>query len=119
VLQAQYATTVIEYIETNLDGDIDLDKAARIMYQSKESFLRTFSFITNITVSEYIRKRRITLAALELQNKSVKLIDLAMKFGYESSESFTRAFKAVHGLPPSAVRKKALSLVYFLVSLVQ
>ena len=63
---------VIDYIETNLDGDIDLDKAAHIMYQPKESFLRTFSFITNITVLEYIRKRRMTLAVIELQNKGFR-----------------------------------------------
>lgn len=104
---------VIDYIETNLTGDIDFDKAARIMYQPKESFLRTFSFITNMTVSEYIRKRRMTLAALELQNNYVKIIDLAMKYGYESPEAFTRAFKAIHKISPSAARKKNVKLSLF------
>ncbi len=80
------------------------------MYQSKESFLRSFSFITNISIYEYIRKRRMTLAALELQNNSVKIIDLAMKYGYEFPESFTRAFKVIHGISPSAARKKGVKL---------
>lgn len=99
-----------DYIEENLDSDIDLDNVARIMYQSKESFLRTFSFITNISINEYIRKRRMTLAAIELQNNSVKIIDLALKYGYESPESFTRAFKVIHGISPSAARKKGVIL---------
>jgi AraC-like DNA-binding protein/SAM-dependent methyltransferase len=101
---------VFDYIEKHLASDIDLDKVACIMYQSKESFLRTFSFITNISIYEYIRKRRMTLAAIELQNNSVKIIDLAMKYGYESPESFTRAFKAIHGISPSAARKKGVKL---------
>lgn len=104
---------VIYYIETNLDRDIDFDKVARIMCQSKESFLRTFSFITNMTVIEYIRKRRMTLAALELQNNSAKIIDLAIKYGYESPESFARAFKAIHGMSPSAARIKGTKLSLF------
>ena len=98
------------YIEENLASDINLDNVASIMYQSKESFLRTFSFITNISIYEYIRKRRMTLAAIELQNNSVKIIDLAMKYGYESPESFTRAFKVIHGISPSAARKKGIIL---------
>lgn len=101
---------VFDYIENHLASDIDIDKVACIMYQSKESFLRTFSFITNISIYEYIRKRRMTLAALELQNDTVKIIDLAMKYGYESPESFTRAFKVIHGISPSAARKKGVKL---------
>lgn len=100
----------IDYIEKHLASDIDLDKVACIMYQTKESFLRTFSFITNISIYEYIRKRRMTLAAIELQSNSNKIIDLAMKYGYESPESFTRAFKVIHGISPSAARKKGVNL---------
>jgi len=66
---------VFDYIEKHLASDIDLDKVACIMYQSKESFLRTFSIITNLSIYEYIRKRRMTLAAIELQNNSVRIID--------------------------------------------
>jgi AraC-like DNA-binding protein/SAM-dependent methyltransferase len=99
-----------DYIEKHLSSDIDIDKVACIMYQSKESFLRTFSFIMNISIYEYIRKRRMTLAAIELQNNSVKIIDLALKYGYESPESFTRAFKVIHGISPSAARKKGVKL---------
>ncbi|HKM34186.1 MAG TPA: helix-turn-helix domain-containing protein [Lachnospiraceae bacterium] len=101
---------VFDYIEKHLTSDIDLDKVACIMYQSKESFLRTFSLIMNISIYEYIRKRRMTLAAQELQNNSIKIIDLAMKYGYESPEAFTRAFKVIHGMSPSAARKKGVKL---------
>lgn len=80
------------------------------MYQSKESFIRTFSFIMNMSIYEYIRKRRMTLAALELKNNTVKIIDLSLKYGYESPEAFTRAFKAIHGISPSAARKKGAKL---------
>lgn len=67
----------------------------------------------NISIFEYIRKRRMTLAAIELQTKSIKVIDVALKYGYESPESFTRAFKEIHGITPSAARKKGAQLNLF------
>ena len=102
---------VFDYIEKHLTSDIDLDKVASIMYQSKESFLRTFSFITNISIYEYIRKRRMTLAAIELQNNSVRIIDLAMKYGYESPESFTRALSNPER-NPSPVRRLEIKVPF-------
>ena len=104
---------VLDYIEANLDGVIDLDKAAHIMCQSKISFLRTFSLVMNISINEYIRRRRMTLAAIALQTSPVKIIDLALMYGYESPESFTRSFKEIHGITPSAARKKNAPLVLF------
>lgn len=103
----------INYIEENLDSKIDLDKAANIMCQSTISFLRTFSMIMNMSINEYIRRRRMTLAAIELRNSSAKVIDIAMKFGYESPESFTRAFKEIHGISPSVARKSGERLNLF------
>jgi AraC-type DNA-binding domain-containing proteins len=102
-----------DYIEEHLDSNIDLDKVANIMCQSTVSFQRTFSIFMNISIYEYIRRRRMTLAAIELQTNSIKVIDVALKYGYESPESFTRAFKEIHGISPSAARKKAFRLNLF------
>jgi len=102
-----------DYIEDYLDSNIDLDKVANIMCQSTVSFQRTFSIFMNISIYEYIRRRRMTLAAIELQTNSIKVIDLALKYGYESPESFTRAFKEIHGISPSAARKKGVQLNLF------
>lgn len=102
-----------DYIEEHLDSIIDLDKVANIMCQSKVSFQRTFSIFMNMTICEYIRRRRMTLAAIELQTNSIKVIDVALKYGYESPESFTRAFKEIHGISPSAARKKGVQFNLF------
>lgn len=96
----------VEYIENNLDDEIDYGKAARIACCSVYNFQRIFSFITNIPIAEYIRRRRLTLAAFEFQTDDVKVIDIALKYGYESPESFTRAFQSVHGITPTAAREK-------------
>jgi AraC family transcriptional regulator len=71
---------------------------------------RVFSIVTDIPLSEYIRRRRLTLAAFELQHSSVKIIDLALKYGYESPEAFARAFNSVHGTNPSSARDKGVQL---------
>lgn len=104
---------VIEYIENNLTGKIDMDKAAQLIYQSVTGFQKTFSIVTDISVSEYIRRRRLSLAAIELQTSDAKVIDVALKFGYDSPDAFTRAFKEIYGLPPSAVRSGCVELKPF------
>jgi len=103
----------IDYIEANLDGKIDMDRVADIMCQPVVSFQRTFSVIMNISISEYIRRRRMTLAAVELRNGSAKVIDIALKYGYESPEAFTRAFKEIYGISPSAARKESVHMNLF------
>lgn len=82
----------IEYIERNLDNDLYIEDIAAIAYMSKYHFQRMFNMLTGYTVSEYIRNRRITLATQELVNSRSKVIDVAMKYGYESPESFTKHF---------------------------
>ena len=69
-----------------------------------------FPFITGVTLSEYIRRRRLTLAALELQSQDCKVIDVAIKYGYDSPEAFSRAFKNLHGIMPSSAREMGVSL---------
>ena len=103
----------IDYIEENLDGIVDYNQIARLMQQPALSVQRTFSIITNTSLSDYIRKRRLTLAAFELQNGDEKIIDIATKYGYESPEAFTRAFKEIHGVPPNAARSEGVSLKTF------
>ena len=103
----------IDYIEENLCSDIDFEKIAKIVCQSPVSFQRTFSIVTDISVFEYIRRRKMTLAAFDMQNSNEKVIDTAFKYGYESPEAFARAFKEIHGASPSNARKYGLPLKAF------
>ena len=100
----------IEYIEDNLEENLSVERIAEIACMSKFHFQRMFSMLTGFTVSEYIRNRRITVAAQELVHTRAKIIDIAMKYGYESPESFTKAFKKIHGISPSAAKKNNHSL---------
>ncbi|MDF2921170.1 MAG: AraC family transcriptional regulator [Paenibacillaceae bacterium] len=100
----------MEYIETNLADDISYEKIAQIACCSTYHFQRMFPYITGITLSEYIRRRRLTLAAFELQTTNTKVIDAAMKYGYDSPEAFARAFKNLHGITPLSARDKGASL---------
>lgn len=103
----------IEYIESNITEDIDLEKVAQIACCSSNHFQRMFSYITGISLSEYIRRRRLTLAAFELQNTDLKIIDLAIKYGYDSPDSFTRAFQKQHGITPSCARDVGVNLTSY------
>lgn len=94
----------IEYIESNLADDISYDRAAQLAGCSTYHFQRMFSYITGVPLSEYIRRRRLTLAAFELQTGRVKVIDTALKYGYESPEAFSRVFKKLHGVMPLSAR---------------
>lgn len=100
----------VEYSETHLADEISYDRAAQIACCSTYHFQRMFSYITGVPLSEYIRRRRLTLAAFELQTGSVKVIDTALKYGYESPEAFSRAFKKLHGIMPVSARDIGTSL---------
>lgn len=107
----QLNNTVI-YIENNLCGEIDTDKIAEIALCPYDKFKRFFSYMTNMSVSEYVRKRRLSLAAYELLNNKVKIIELAIKYGYNSADSFTRAFAKQHGVLPTEVSADTSLKVY-------
>lgn len=94
----------LDYIEDNLDGDIDLRIAAQKAFCSSYHFQRMFSYLIGIPLAEYIRCRRMTLAAFELQNSDIRVVDVAVRYGYDSQSSFTRAFQNFHGITPSAAR---------------
>ncbi|MFJ8351870.1 AraC family transcriptional regulator [Bacillus paramycoides] len=100
----------MQYIEDNLTHEIDLKKIARIAFCSEYHFKRMFSFLAGISLSEYIRCRRLTLAAFELKDSDVKVIDVAIKYGYNSPDSFSRAFQNLHGITPSEARSTSRSL---------
>ena len=95
----------IDYIEGNLDSEISYEEAARIACCSTFYFQRIFSYVSGISLSEYIRRRRMTQAAFELQRSDSKVLDIALKYGYTSPTSFNRAFQSVHGITPAAARK--------------
>ncbi|BCZ47728.1 AraC family transcriptional regulator [Clostridium gelidum] len=100
----------LDYIEDNLTEEIDFVTVAQKACCSTYNFQRMFSFITDITLAEYIRRRKLTNAAFELQNSHIKIIDLALNYGYDSPTSFTRAFKVMHGITPTQARKEGITL---------
>ncbi|GEN36317.1 AraC family transcriptional regulator [Aneurinibacillus danicus] len=100
----------IKYIEENLTNDIDFKEVAGLAFCSEYHFKRMFSFLAGISLSEYIRRRRLTLAAFELKDSNSKIIDIAMKYGYNSPDSFARAFQNLHGITPSEARNNGHSL---------
>lgn len=110
----QAMTTSINYIEDHLTDNLSIKDVAKSACVSPFYYQRMFTMLTNIPVQSYIRNRRMSLAAIELQSSDIKIIDLAFKYGYDSSESFTRAFKSVHGETPSSVRKNKSQVKSFL-----
>ena len=98
------------YIEEHLTEDIDYSEISKIACCSEYHFKRMFSFLSGIGLSEYIRRRRLTLAALDLKDKSLRIIDVAVKYGYDSADSFSRAFHSMHGILPSEVRNSNIQL---------
>ncbi len=103
----------IGYIEENIAGEISYGQAARIACCSTFHFQRMFAYIAGMSLSEYIRRRRMTAAAFELQTTDAKVIDLALKYGYDSPTAFNRAFRSVHGVAPSGARREGASLAAF------
>lgn len=104
----------ITYIEKNLLEKIAIEDIAREAHCSAFHFQRVFSILTNMTVADYIRKRRMTLAAQDLIRTDEKIITIALKYGYDSPESFTKAFRKQHQLSPSEVRKHEGTITSYL-----
>ncbi|MGN6710286.1 helix-turn-helix domain-containing protein [Anaerocolumna jejuensis] len=97
---------VIEYVEDHLESNIDFEEISKLSGYSWFYLQRLFTGIAGITLFEYVRRRRMTLAASELMDSSIRVLDLALKYGYESADSFSRAFRNVHGASPSEARKE-------------
>lgn len=96
---------VIGYIEEHLDGDIVIEEMAKMTVLSVYEFRRVFSFVVGVPVSEYIRNRRLSVAAEDILKGESNITELALKYGYENSASFARAFKNFHGISPTEVLK--------------
>ena len=94
----------ITYIEAHICDEIDMEELAHITLYSPDGFGRFFSYMTGMTLNEYIRRRRLTLSAYELCQSDIKVIDVALKYGYESADVFARAFIKQHGITPSKAR---------------
>ena len=108
--QTAELNNAVEYIESHLDGEIDIAQAARLAVCSGFHFQRGSSYMAGVTLSGYIRRRRMTLAAFELAEAGASIIDMAQKYGYESPTAFNRAFQSVHGVAPSAARQQGIPL---------
>lgn len=105
--------SAIDYIEAHLLDEIHYEEVAQHVHMSPYEFHRTFSFISGITINTYIRNRRLSLAGQELLQTNCKVIDLAMKYGFDSADGFTKAFQRFHGVSPSIAREKKKPLVMY------
>jgi len=103
----------IGYLEDHLTEEITIDDIAGQVHISPFYFQKGFSLLCGYTVSEYIRKRRLALAGSELVSTDAKVIDVALKYGYDSPDSFTKAFTRFHGITPAMVRKDGAVLKSF------
>ncbi len=103
----------IDAMERTMEEPLDIGKFAKAAYSSPFHFQRMFWMLTGMTVGEYVRKRKLTLAAQELASSSSKVLDIALKYGYDSPESFAKAFRKLHGIAPSDARKPGVSLKAF------
>ena len=103
----------IDYVEENLTEEIHYEKVAEKSYSSSYHFQRVFSILCGYTLGEYIRLRRLSLAGAELAGGKEKVIDIALKYGYESPDSFAKAFQKFHGITPSQARADGSNLKSF------
>lgn len=103
----------IDYIEAHLTEEVDLDRLAQIACCSTFHYQRMFAYMAGVPLSEYIRRRRMTLATTDLRHGE-KVIDVAAKYGYASPTSFNRAFQGIHGIAPSKVKEPGVSLKSYL-----
>lgn len=104
----------VNYIEEHLLEDISVNDIAENVYVSSFHFQRGFKLMTGYTINEYIKDRRLYLAALEYTGSDVKVIDLAYKYGYDTPESFTKAFSRFHGVSPSQLKRDTKKIKPFL-----
>ncbi|HYG57292.1 MAG TPA: AraC family transcriptional regulator [Symbiobacteriaceae bacterium] len=103
----------IALMEERLEGRLDIAEIARAAYVSPFHFQRMFGMVTGMTVAEYMRKRKLTKAAQELAAGSARVVDVALKYGYDTPESFAKAFRRIHGVAPSEARNPGVSLKAF------
>lgn len=101
----EHLNRAMESIDRNLDHEIDVAELARIAMTSEYHFRRLFSMLAGMPLSEYIRRRRLTVAGAEVFDGERTLLDIAVRYGYTSGEAFARAFRAMHGVGPGEARR--------------
>lgn len=109
----QLIQQAICYMEEHLLEDINYEDVAKSIYMSSYNFHRTFSFMADMTANEYIRNRRLSLAGQELQSTDISVIEAAYKYGYDTPESFSKAFSRFHGVSPRQAKRKGTELHLF------
>lgn len=107
---------VIQYVEKMIvdGGEIDYNEISKIAMSPAALFQRIFIFISGVSIADYVRKRRLTLAGLNLKNSDISVLDVAIKYGFQSHSAFTRAFKEHHGITPSEAKEETANLNIFL-----
>lgn len=110
---AENMQDALQYIEEHLTEDLEMEEIAAKVFVSEFHFQRIFSALCGMTVGEYIRMRRLTLAGEELSRSDMRVIDAAVKYGYDSQDSFSRAFTRFHGISPKAAKEKGAELKSF------
>ena len=103
----------MNYIEEHLTDEIDYEQLGRIACCSAYHYQRMFTYMAGVSLAEYIRRRKMSLAAVDLQGGEERIIDIAQKYGYRSPTAFNRAFQSFHGIAPSAVKDKGVSVKSF------
>ena len=109
----QRINRVMDYVEEHLRDEMDEEEISRIMACPYQNFQSLFGQVTNISFSEYIRRRKLTMAAYDLQNSDEKVMDIALKYGYQSGDAFRVAFRKMHGVNPTEVRQNAVPLMFY------
>ena len=105
----------IHYIEQNLCGTVDYNEISKITLSPISTFQKFFCLTTGMALSEYIRRRKLSCAANDLLNTNEKIIDIAFKYGYESADAFSVAFKRTYHISPSFARQNQVNLERFIV----
>ncbi len=103
----------MNYIEEHLTDEIDYEQLGRIACCSAYHYQRMFTYMAGISLAEYIRRRKMSLAAVDLQGGNSRIIDIAEKYGYHSPTAFNRAFQSFHGVAPSSVKNEGVSVKSF------
>ena len=105
--------SVIEYLEANPTEPVNTDTISRLMACPYAVFARSFAPISGLTLTEYVRRRRLSAAACELQSTDLRVLDVAVKYGYDSADAFAAAFKRMHGITPQDARKADAPLQFY------
>ncbi|WP_167959171.1 AraC family transcriptional regulator [Anaerosporobacter faecicola] len=103
----------MNYIEEHLKEDVNYEELGKIACCSSYHFQRMFAYMADVPLPEYIRRRKMSLAAVDLQSGDEKIIDVALRYGYQSPTAFNRAFQSVHGIAPSFIKQGGISVKSF------